>query len=210
MAEAAPNRPNQRRSIKYNAAMDIRRVINDSYGSATKALVMGTSPQALTRARERAFVKILVDQLESEYTGDDIRVFSQFGRGNLRDFGTEQLLSDICVCRVGAGQTGGRQSQEFLYVAEVLAQVEIELSRQWRREVQALNRLISGTAADKLLVAALPGRGSAESLKTLEAPFSALPGAASLALIPHPSDWDTTEAAPEVWRLGKGEWIEAT
>lgn len=189
--------------------MNIRRVIDESFAGATKALVMGTSPGALERARERAFVKTLVDQLESEYAGDDIRVFSRFGRGNRRDFGTEQLLSDICVCRVGAGQTGRRQSQDFLYVAEVLAQVEIELSREWQREIQALNRLISGSAEEKLLVAALPRRDSAETLTTLLAPFAAVPGAASLALIPQPADWDAAEAAPEVWRLDDGEWIEA-
>ncbi len=190
--------------------MDIRRVINESYGRAQKALVMGTSPDALARARERAFVKTLAELLASEYAGDDIRVFSQFGRGNRRDFGAEQLLSDICVCRVGAGQTGGRQSQEFLFVAEVLAQVEIELSREWQREVQALNRLISGSAAEKLLVATLPGRGGAASLETLQAPFAAITGAAGLALIPHPADWDTAEAEPEVWRLDDGEWIDSS
>lgn len=190
--------------------MNIHRVIDLSYSSAAKALVMGTSPLALSRARERAFVKTLADKLESEFAGEDIRVFSQFGRGNKRDFGTEQLLSDICVCRIGAGRTGARHSQDFLYVAEALVQAEVELSREWPREIQALNRLVSGSATEKLLVAALPSRGSGELLTTLQAPFAAIPGAASLALIPHPSDWETTEAAPEGWRLQAGEWIETT
>jgi len=190
--------------------MRLQDIINRSYHAAARALVMGTSPAALARARERAFVKALVDQLFSEYAGDDIRVFSQFGRGNRRDFGAERLLSDICVCRVGAGQTGGRQSRDFLFVAEVLAQVEIELSREWQREIQALNRLISGSAAEKLLVATLPGRGSAASLETLQAPFAAIPGAAGLALIPHPSDWESTEAEPQVWRLDDGEWSNSS
>ena len=190
--------------------MRLQDIINRSYHAATRALVMGTSPDALARARERAFAKALVDQLSSEFAGDDIRVFSQFARGNRRDFGTERLLSDICVCRVGAGQTGGRQSQEFLFVAEVLAQVEIEFSREWQREVQALNRLIGGAADAKLLVAALPSRGRAESLQSLQAPFAAIPGAASLALIPHPAEWDAAEAEPEVWRLDDGEWIDSS
>lgn len=190
--------------------MNISRVIDRSYASATKALVMGTSPQALARARERAFVKALAEQLRSEYAGDDIRVFSRFGRGNRRDFGTEQLLGDICVCRVNSGQSGGRQSQDFLFVAGALAQAEIELSRDWRREVEALNRLMSGSAVTKILVAALPDRGHAERLETLRAPFAALPGRASLALIPHPAEWETTEAAPEVWRLDDGAWIETS
>ncbi len=190
--------------------MRLQDIINRCYHAATRALVMGTSPDALARARERAFAKALVNQLSSEFAGDDIRVFSQFARGNRCDFGTERLLSDICVCRVGAGQTGGRQSQEFLFVAEVLAQVEIELSREWQREVQALNRLICGAADAKLLVAALPSRGRAESLQSLQAPFAAIPGAARLALIPHPAEWDAAEAEPEVWRLDDGEWVEAS
>ncbi|MYD09630.1 MAG: hypothetical protein F4X02_06265 [Chloroflexi bacterium] len=190
--------------------MNISRVVDESYAIAAKALVMGTSPQALARARERAFVKALAARLRNEYAGDDIRVFSRFGRGNWREFGAEQLLSDICVCRVDSGRTGGRQSRDFLFVTEALAQAEVELSRDWRREVQALNRLIAGSAAAKLMVTALPARGSAESLETLQAPFAALPGAASLALIPHPADWETTEAAPEAWRLDEGEWIQSS
>lgn len=189
--------------------MNISRLIGASYYNAAKALVMGTSPAALARARERAFVKALVEQLRGEFAGADIRVFSQFGRGNLGDFGAEQLLSDICVCRVSVGQTGGRQSQEFLYLTEALVQVEVELSRDWRRELQALNRLVAGSAAYKLLVAALPSRGKSDSLTTLERPFSAIRGAASLALIPQPADWETTEAAPEVWRLHEGKWTDA-
>ena len=189
--------------------MNVASIINDSYRGASSALVMGTSPQSLARARERVFVKTLVDQLQGAYSDDDVRVFSEYGRGNLHDFGTEKLLSDICVCRIAEGQTVARQPEDFLYIAAMLWQIEIEFSREWQRELQAVNRLIGGSAANKLLVAALMNRASEDIMNTLKAPFAAASGEAYLALIPHPADWDLTEDRPQVWRLAEDEWVEA-
>ena len=148
--------------------MNVASIINDSYRGASSALVMGTSPPSLARARERVFVKTLVDQLQGAYSDDDVRVFSEYGRGNLHDFGTEKLLSDICVCRIAEGQTVARQPEDFLYIAAMLWQIEIEFSREWQRELQAVNRLIGGSAANKLLVAALMNRASEDIMNTFK------------------------------------------
>ncbi len=190
--------------------MKIRRVIDDSYRSATKALVMGTSPQSLARARERAFVRSLVAELQAAFFGDDLHVFSEYGDSAACDFGTEKLAGDISVGRIGEGSASGREPESFLYLAELLWQVEIEFSRDWRRAIYAINRLNCGSAANKMLVSAIRRRGGTEDLQTLAAPFSAGKGAALLALIPHPADWDTSEDQPEVWQLADGEWIEAS
>lgn len=197
-------------TIKYNSAMDIRRIINDSYREALKALVMGTSPQSLARARERVFVKALAEQLQKAYAHEDLRLFSEYGRGNAQDFGSERLLSDILLCRIAEGQTGARRPERFLYIAAILWQVEIDFSRDWRCALQAINRLKGGSGAHKLLVAALLGRDRDDDMRTLKAPFAAVDGEARLALIPHPANWDSTEERPEIWRLEEGEWIEAT
>lgn len=189
--------------------MDIRRIINDSYRDALKALVMGTSPQSLARARERVFVKTLADQFQNAYSDEELRVFSEYGRGNARDFGSERLLSDILVCRITEGRTGARRPERFLYIAAILWQVEIDFSRDWQCALQSINRLKSGSGAHKLLVAALLGRDRDDDMRTLKAPFAAVDGEARLALIPHPADWDSTEETPEIWQLEEGEWIEA-
>ena len=189
--------------------MRIRRLIENSYRSASNALVMGTSPDALARARERAFSKSLIVAFQSEYRADDIRVFSQLARGNLRDFGGEALLSDIAIARAASGQTHGREAKPFFFVAALIWQIEIDFSREWRRSVHAINRLNCGAAENKLLIIARPARGLEDMLQTLRPPFSAGTGNAWLACIPHPSDWDDSEEAPRVWRLVDEQWSDA-
>ena len=190
--------------------MTIRRIIDASYRSAVKALVMGTSPAALARARERAFVKSLVLEFQAAYTDDDIRVFSAYGQRNFRDFGSEKLLSDIAVGRIEESCASGRDTQNFLFVAALLWQIEIDLSREWRHAIYAVNRLNCGSAENKLLLAARLPRGEDDYLQTLRAPFAAGSGAAHVALIPHPAEWEASEDAPAVWSMTDGEWVEAS
>ena len=188
--------------------MTIRHIIHTSYRQALKSLVMGTSPQALARARERTFVKKLVAELEQAFSDDDIRVFSTYGRRNFRDFGAEKLLNNITVAHVARSATSGRDSQDFLFVSQPLWQIEIDFSRDWRSAIYAINRLNGGAAADKLLIGAQLPRGANDFVQTLRAPFAAGSGGAHLALIPHPVDWDESEAGPTVWRLTGGDWEE--
>ncbi len=190
--------------------MDIRRIIDDSYRNASKALVMGTSLAALARARERAFVKSLVAELQGIFADDDIRVFSAYGRRNSRDFGAEKLLSDIAVGRIDESCASGREAENFLFVAALLWQIEVDFSREWRRAIHAINRLNGGSADNKLLIGAHLPRGGDDYLQTLRAPFAAGTGVAHIAFIPHPADWDSSEDAPVLWRLSDGEWSEAT
>ena len=182
--------------------MDIHRILRQSYAEARAALVMGTSPAALARARERSFVKRLAARLGEAQSGGDIRVFSDYGRGNQADFGAERLLFDIAVCRVEEGNTARRKPESFLYIAAVLWQVEIEFAPDWRAVVQALNRLTGGGARNKLLVAAQ----SADLPASIAEAASVCAGELVLALLPHPADWDDAGAELEVWRMADGEW----
>ena len=186
--------------------MSIRRMIDDSYDEATRALVMGTSPAALNRARERAFHKSLAEQMQAAFADEDVRVFSTYGRGNRADFGTETLLHDMTVCRIAQGETAERKPERFSYIAALIWQVEFDFSCQWRRALAAINRLNEGAAANKLLIAAQLESGRDSYLKTLAAPFASGSGAQHLALIPHPSEWDRNDERPEVWQLREGEW----
>ena len=188
--------------------MDIARLIESSFNEAVKALTMGTSPRALARARERAFIKTLIGHLQREFAAEDIRVFAASQRGNAADFGTNHLLYDIAVCRAAASETAERKSEAFLYIAEALWQIEVDFSREWRSAQQAINRLNCGAAADKLLIATSKAVGQQRLLNTLLAPARACPGNLSLALVPHPADWDDAESAPTVWRMAEDAWVE--
>lgn len=190
--------------------MDIARLIDSSFNEAVKALTMGTSPSSLARARERAYVKSLIAHLRRQFAAEDIRVFASSQRGNIADFGTNHLLYDIAVCRAEAGETAERKSEEFLYIAEALWQIEVSFSREWRSALQAVSRLNCGAAANKALIANSQSASQRRFLDTLRAPARACPGILHLALVPHPADWDESDSAPQVWKMAEGEWVELT
>lgn len=190
--------------------MDIARLIESSFSEAVKALAMGTSPGALARARERAFVKTLSANLEAVFNADDQRVFAAWRRGNAPDFGANQLLCDIAVCRVEAGVTAERKPEDFLYVSAALLAIEVDFSREWRSALYAVNRLNCAAARTKLLIAGSPSMGAERLLRTLRIPASASVDQFCLALVPHPADWDDEIGAPQVWRLSDGGWQALT
>lgn len=189
--------------------MDVTRLIDSSYNEAAKALVMGTSQRSLARARERSFAKALIAQLQREFD-DDHRVFAATQRGNAADFGTNQLLYDIAVCRIGAGKTAERKSEDFHFIAQALWQIEVDFSREWQQALYAINRLNCGAAARKLLITSRLARSQSQFLNTLRAPSAAVDGALYLAFVPHPADWDDDAAPPQVWRIADGEWEQTT
>ena len=94
--------------------MNIRHIIHYSYSDALSALVMGTSPPALARARERVFFKSLAAQLQAALADADLRVFSAYGRGRQNGLGAEHRLYDIQVCRIETGQTAGPEKRTLL------------------------------------------------------------------------------------------------
>ena len=188
--------------------MDIVGLIDASFSEAVKALVMGTSARSLARARERAFVKSLINRLRNNFDDDGYRIFASLQRGNQSDFGTNQLLHDIVVCRIEEGATDARQPESFRYVAEALWQIEVDFSREWRPALYAINRLNCGGAGNKLLVASQLARSQDRLMNTLRKPGAACAGTLYLALVPHPADWDDDAGAPQVWRFTEGEWAE--
>ena len=190
--------------------MAIARLIDSSFAEAVKALTMGTSQSSLVRARERAYIKTLIAHLQREFEGEDLRVFASPQRGNAADFGTNHLLYDIVVCRIGTGKTAERKPEDFLYIAEALWQIEVDFSRQWQSAIHALNRLNCGAAPNRLLISSIRARGNERFLQTLRTPGAARSGTLYLALVPHPADWDDDTGAPRVWQMVENEWVKRT
>ena len=186
--------------------MNVRQLIYSSFHDARLRLAMGTSPPALARARERVFVKSLTAQLRAVLGGEDIRIFSLYGRGNQVDMGTEHLLYDIQACRIAESRFAGKRAAAFYYIAAALWQIEIDFSRELRPLLFAINRLNCGDAASKLIVAAQVGSQRSTFIDSLSAPLSAGSGQVYLALVPHPEDWDDDEHPLDVWRFEAGEW----
>ena len=111
--------------------------------------------------------------------------------------------------KTSACRTAERKPEDFLYIAESIWQIEVDLTREWRSSIQAVNRLNCGAAADKLLIAASLAQGNERLLNTLRTPAAAGTGRLHIAFVPHPEDWDDDTGAPQVWRLAEDGWAEA-
>ena len=183
--------------------MDIKRVLEDSYHDALRALVMGTSPAALARARQRVLVKALAAQLAA--AAACARAYLAYGARGQAHFGARELPWDICIYRVDASEPIQGQAADLAFVAGALWQVAIDFSGETAGALQAINRLNVGGAPNKLLLLAQPARGSDALLATLQQPFAGA-GARYVALLPHPADWHDTRAAPAAWQWQAEHW----
>ncbi len=188
--------------------MNIRHLINYSFNDAIKSMVMGTSPTALARARTRAYMKSLVSHLQDNLGADDVRIFSQYNRGNLDDFGTEHLLYDIQVCKVATTETADRKKEPLSYVQASLWQIETDFSQEIMPSIYAFNRLVTGNGENKLFIGAQLSTGRDTYIKTLKASAKACSGNVFLALIPHPTQWDEDDHDVTVWQFDGDNWEE--
>jgi len=170
---------------------------------------MGTSPQSLARARERVWIKTLSTHLADALDEENNRVFSSYQRGNTDNFGTEQLLYDIQVCRVGITTTADKKKEEIHYIQASLWQIETDFSREIHQAVYAFNRLVTGNGEQKLFIGAQLKTGRDTFIGTLKASAAACTGTVHLALIPHPDDWDDDDHSIDVWQFTDGEWVES-
>ncbi|MCY4146660.1 MAG: hypothetical protein OXE95_08690 [Chloroflexi bacterium] len=184
--------------------MDIKRVLDSSYHDALRALVMGTSPAALARARERVFIKALAARLLASCGDENARVFHAFTDDWRTVFGAAGPAGDIRVCRISQAETDGRQPQPVQFVAEAVCFAAIDFTRETASALRAVNRLNMGAAQSKLLALARPKRGDAGLRDMLKGAFTG--EAHCLAMLPHPTEWDDAHEAPAVWQLQAGEW----
>ncbi|MCD6452983.1 MAG: hypothetical protein J7K77_01685 [Dehalococcoidales bacterium] len=95
------------------------------------------STQVVHQDRVRHWVESLADQLRRYYEAwpgkinPDIRVFSKDYDKNKRDFGLNEYLYDILVCRVGK-VTSAKQGKELCYIRKAIWQVESEFALDTR------------------------------------------------------------------------------
>ena len=92
--------------------------------------------------------------------------------------------------------------EKAAYVREVLWQVAVELGPDARATLQALNRLIVGSASNKLLVGPLQGDATS-ILSILQPAAAACSGQLFLALAPPDG---APDASPRMWRFRGGRW----
>jgi hypothetical protein len=176
---------------------------------ATRCSVPSDAPlQALHQARSREWVRCLAGELKRLYSDDpDVRVFHKGDDANRAEFGLNELLYDVCVCRT-AECPSARQGKTLRYVTKALWQAESEFARDSAEALKDFNKLVIGAADNKLFVGPRLTVAAAESayLEALLPAARSCTGAVYSAFVPHPDAWPTPEAGVIAWRLTDGRW----
>jgi hypothetical protein len=186
--------------------MRVADLIQTAFSDADeKASKSAHSTQELHRGRAIAWVNALAQQFVPLYPRHDgFRVFSKYDESNRADFGLNELLFDVAVCEV-AQAPSVRSQHALVYVKRAVWQIESEFAKNSREAVWDFNKLVLGSAPNKLFVAPVTAKPGAfrDALLPVAGCCS---GRVFLAVVPHPEDWDKGRA-PEIFVLAEDGWV---
>jgi hypothetical protein len=189
-----------------NKQVNIVELIHSSYSFALSKPVKSKSPAALHSTRSQAWVDSLAIQLKSFYDRDkNIRVFSKRDYSNRSDFGVNELLYDVVVCRVGTVESA-KQKKTLYYIRDVIWQVESEFARDSRQTLIDFNKLVLGSAKNKLFI----GPQVSDNLSFIDVLLpaaNACQGEVFTTLIPHPDSWDEDDRHIDIWKVEDNKWM---
>jgi hypothetical protein len=176
----------------------------------TKAMPKKPSPdprKSINQQRSAAWVEALAEQFRKRYLNEkDVRVFSRQYTSNRGSFGLNEMLHDVCVCRVKTVPSPVHR-KDLEYIETPLYQVESEFSRNSRAVLVDFSKLTLGSARYKLLVTS-QRRDPDQFLSFLIPAARRCPGTVLVAMIPHPETWDEPDPAVRVWKFDDrtGRW----
>jgi hypothetical protein len=185
--------------------MNVRQLVRTSLNRAKNQPVDATSRRQLHRRRSRIWVETLADAFRLHFAGDPtVRVFSKHNPSNRADFGLNELLYDVTVCRVGTVSSTKHQKVLY-YVREALWQVESEFARDSREALVDFSKLVLGAGCNKLFIG--PQVSDIKGLLDVLKPAArACEGRVYVSLVPHPADWIRGEMDIRVWEMRGSNW----
>jgi len=183
---------------------DVKQLLQEALQQAQSEPDTGETTQKTNLNRSRSWVKALAEQFKKRYEGDtDIRIFTQSDYSNRRDFGLNELLYDILVCRAGEVESSVHK-KKLCFIKEVLWQVESEFAHNTRSALVDFNKLVLGSGKNKLFVASQVKKGTENSfLKVLQPAARYCTGDVYVGMIPHPSNWIDTDNEIHLWVFKK-------
>ena len=183
---------------------DVKRLLQEALKQAQSESDTGETTQKINLNRSRSWVKALAEQFKRKYEGDsEIRIFAKSDYSHRKDFGLNELLYDILVCRVGELESPLRKKKLY-FIKEVLWQVESELAHNTRSVLVDFSKLVLGSAGSKLLIASKERRGAENSLmKVLQPAASYCTGDVYVGTIPHPANWLDSDNDIQLWVFRK-------
>ena len=164
----------------------------------------GKTTQKINMNRSRNWVQALTEQFKKKYDGDSrIKIFSKSDNSNRKDFGLNEILHDVLVCKVDEVESSVHK-KKLCFIKEVLWQVESEFAHNTRSSLVDFNKLILGSAENKLFIASQVKKGTENSfLKILKPTAGYCTGDVYVSMIPHPSDWTDTQNDIHLWVFKK-------
>lgn len=183
---------------------DVKQLLQDALNQARSNPDTGETAQKINMNRSRSWVKALAEQFKKRYKGDsEIRVFSKSDPSNRKDFGLNELLYDILVCRVGEIESSIHK-EKLCFVKEVLWQVESEFAHNTRSALIDFNKLVLGSGKNKLFVASQVKKGTENLfLSVLQPAAKYCTGDVNVCMIPHPSKWGDSNNGVHLWVFKK-------
>ncbi len=183
---------------------DIKQLLQEAFQQAQSKRKKGSTTQQINMNRSRDWIEALAEQFKKRYKGDsEIRVFSKSDPSNRKDFGLNELLYDILVCRVGEVESS-MHKKKLCFVKEVLWQVESEFAHNTRSTLIDFNKLVLGSGTNKLFVASQVKKGTENSfLSVLQPAARCCIGDVYACMIPHPSKWVGSDGDVHLWVFKK-------
>ena len=182
----------------------VKQILQEALKQAQSEPDTGETTQKINLNRSHSWVKALAEQFKKRYGGDpEIRVFSKSDYSNKKDFGLNELLYDVLVCRVGEVESS-LHKKRLLSIMEVEWQVESEFAHNTRSTLVDFNKLVLGSAKNKLFVASQVKKGTENSfLKVLQPAAGYCTGDVYVGMIPHPANWMDIENDVHLWVFKK-------
>lgn len=136
---------------------------------------------------------------------DTVKVFTKGDGSNREYFGLNELLYDVCVCRV-APVLSATQRRTLWYVKEPLWHIESEFARNSAEALKDFNKLVLGAAPTKVFIG--PGVHDPDSfIEVLRLVAMSCSGTVHCALVPHPEAWDQAVGTIGFFTLRDGPWV---
>jgi hypothetical protein len=188
--------------------MNIQLTLKESLTKAVDEWMEKAASERAHHAMSSTWVETLASAFRTYYQNDhSVRVFSKGFQGNASEFGLNELLYDILVCRA-EGILSAKQGKRLQYFSECIWQVESELARDSRDAMLDFNKLVIGGARKKLFIGPLVDDPLAY-LDVLLPAAKVCSGDVYVALIPHPEVWSAGKQSIRLWELD-GQWRDTT
>ena len=183
---------------------DVKQLLQEALRQAKSKSDKGNTTPKINMNRSRNWVNALTEQFQKRYEGDsEIRIFSKPNYSNRKDFGLNELLHDVVVCRVSEVESSVHK-KKLCFIKEVLWQVESEFARNTRSTLIDFNKLVLGSAKNKLFICSQVRKGKVNSFLSVLKPTALYcMGDIYVGMIPHPSKWVDADNDVHLWVFKK-------